>query len=170
MSNLFERSSAIVSSCGTFRYELRRVWDDARPPYVSGMLNPSTADADRDDPTIRRNRRRAEAMGFGSLIVWNLGAARATEPKVWKTLSDPIGPENDEHIRRILQECKDRNGIAIVGWGNHGSFMDRDRIAKLTAKEVGVVFHCLGMTKSGQPRHPLYVSSLFSPVLWTISQ
>jgi len=166
--SLFDKSSAIISNCGAFRYELRRVWDNSRPPYVSGMLNPSTADADNDDPTIRRNRQRAEAMGFGSLIVWNLGAGRATEPKVWKTLSDPIGPANDEHIRRILQECRDRNGIAVAGWGNHGSFMGRDRIAARIAKELDIVFHCLGTTKSGQPRHPLYVSSSHDPELWTI--
>jgi hypothetical protein len=168
MPSLFEQSSAIISSCGAFRYELRRVWDDSRPPYVSGMLNPSTADADNDDPTIRRNRRRAEAMGFGSLIVWNLGAGRATEPKVWKKLFDPIGPKNDQHIRRILQECRDRNGIAVVGWGNHGSFMGRDRTVTRIAQELDIDFHCLGTTKSGQPRHPLYVSTSRNPVLWTI--
>src|SRR5437879_2939375 len=117
MPDLFEQSSAIVSSCGAFRYELRRVWNPALPPFVSGMLNPSTADAHNDDPTIRRNRQRAEAMGFGSLIVWNLGAGRATQPSRWKRLKDPIGPENDEHIRRILVECRERGGMAIVGWG-----------------------------------------------------
>jgi len=170
MRNLFEKSSAVLSRCETFRYELRRVWDDSLPPFVSGMLNPSTADAERDDPTIRRNIQRARAMGFGSLIVWNLGAGRATEPQTWKLLADPIGPENDRHIRRILQECRDRNGIAIAGWGNHGSFMKRDTIALHIAQGLGVHFHCLGTTKSGQPKHPLYVSQATAPFLWTIAQ
>jgi len=170
MADLFEQSSAILSTCGSFRYELRRVWDTTRPPYVSGMLNPSTADAERDDPTIRRNRNRAEALGYGSLIAWNLGAGRATEPSVWKKLADPIGPENDDHIRRILQECADRNGLAVVGWGNHGSFLGRDRIVTEIARRIGLDLHCLGKTKFGHPRHPLYVAYSYRPELWTIFQ
>src|SRR6516162_8071848 len=90
--------SAIISDCGLYRYELRRVWDKSLPPYVSGMLNPSTADDKVDDATITRNIRRAQALGYGSLIVWNLGAGRATEPDNWKAMADPIGPENDRHI------------------------------------------------------------------------
>jgi|SRR5579871_13114 len=166
MTTLFERSSAIISTCGIYRYELRRVWDDSLPPYVSGMLNPSTADAELDDATITRNRRRALATGFGSLIVWNLGAGRATDPKVWKALPDPIGPENDVHIRRILVECRDRRGVAVVGWGNHGTFMKRDKIVSRIAHEVGVELFCLGKTKLGQPRHPLYVTNAQRPSLW----
>jgi hypothetical protein len=91
------RKSAIISSCSRYRYELRRIWDDALPPYVSGMLNPSTADGQIDDRTIVANLLRAEALGCGSLIVWNLGAGRATKPKVWKAMAGPIGPENDSH-------------------------------------------------------------------------
>ncbi|MGM4925230.1 DUF1643 domain-containing protein [Tardiphaga sp. 804_B3_N1_9] len=166
MLNLFETSSAVISKCGSFRYELRRIWNDALPPYVSGMLNPSTADAELDDPTIRRNIQRARVMGFGSLIVWNLGAGRATEPRVWKSLADPIGPDNDLHIRRVLEECRDRNGLAVAGWGNHGSFMQRDEVVAQMANEIGVVFHCLGVTKFGHPKHPLYVAKSTDPVLW----
>lgn len=167
---LFECSSAIISDCGAYRYELRRVWNDSLPPYVSGMLNPSTADAVNDDPTITRNRRRAEAMGFGSLIVWNLGAGRATDPKVWKKLSDPIGPENDNHIRRILSECHKRRGIVVVGWGNHGTFLGRDKVVSQLAREIGVEFFCLGTTKRGQPKHPLYVANALEPTLWANSE
>lgn len=152
------RKSAIISDCGRYRYELRRVWDDALPPYVSGMLNPSTADHEKDDRTIVRNWRRAESMGCGSLIVWNLGAGRATRPSDWMVMSDPIGPENDVHIRRILFECRQRNGIATVGWGAHGSFMGRDHVATKIAIETGLAFRCLGTTKDGQPKHPLYVA------------
>jgi len=130
------------------------------------MLNPSTADAETDDPTITRNRRRAMSMGFGSLIVWNLGAARATDPKVWKALADPIGEENDNHIRRILCECRDRHGVTVVGWGNHGTFMGRDVIVSRLAHEIGVELFCLGTTKSGQPKHPLYVANARQPSLW----
>jgi hypothetical protein len=152
------RKSAIISSCGLYRYELRREWDDALPPYVSGMLNPSIADHEIDDPTVTRNCLRAKALGCGSLVVWNLGAGRATSPKKWKSMSDPIGPENDSHIGRILTECRERNGIAVVGWGAHGSFRNRDRVVLQIAAEAHLVLHCLGTTKNGQPRHPLYIA------------
>ena len=164
--SLFIQSSAIVSDCGTYRYELRRIWDDSKPPYVSGMLNPSTADDKIDDPTIARNIRRARANGCGSLIVWNLGAGRATDPDVWKEMADPIGPENNTHIERILMECRARNGIAVVGWGNGGSFMGRDQVAIRIAAKVGVVFYCVAVNKSGQPRHPLYASYTVPLMLW----
>lgn len=160
------RKSAIISDCGLYRYELRREWDDSLPPYVSGMLNPSTADAEIDDPTIVRNIRRAEMEGCGSLIVWNLGAGRATDPKVWKAMADPVGPENCAHVRRILSECKERNGLAIVGWGNHGEFMNLGGAARSLARKMDVKLHCLGITKSGQPRHPLYTSYGLRPIKW----
>jgi hypothetical protein len=154
----FYRKTAVISPCGNFRYVLRREWDDTRPPYVSGMLNPSIADAELDDPTITRNVRRAVALGFGSLVVWNLGAGRATDPNVWKAMRDPVGPDNDEYIRQILTDCRDRGGIAVVGWGNLGSFMRRDEVVLRIASDIGITFRCLGTTKNGQPRHPLYVS------------
>jgi hypothetical protein len=151
--------SAVISPCGQFRYELRRVWDDKLPPFVAGMLNPSIADAEIDDPTINRAMHRAKANGCGSLIVWNLGAGRATNPKNWMAMRDPIGPENDTYIWSVLTECRERFGIAFVGWGAHGSFMNRDEDALRIAVQVGIQFCCLGMTRDGQPRHPLYVAA-----------
>lgn len=167
--NLLPRGSAIISACGSYRYELRRVWKDEAPPCVVGMLNPSTADAAADDPTITRCIRRAEADGYGSLIVWNLGAGRATEPKVWKQMNDPVGPDNSSHIRRILIECRARGGLALVGWGSHGSHLNCDAVAVAIAKEVGITLHCLGVTKGGQPKHPLYVGYDQRPVKWRAS-
>ena len=131
-----------------------------------GVLNPSTADADANDPTITRCTRRAATEGFGSLIVWNLGAGRATEPKVWKQMNDPIGPDNRFHIRQILMECRERDGLALVGWGSHGSHLNCNSVAVAIAKEVGVTLHCLGVTKGGQPKHPLYVSYNQRPIRW----
>jgi hypothetical protein len=160
------RKSAIISDCGLYRYELRRVWNDALPPYVSGMLNPSIADGEIDDRTIIQNWKRAEAIRCGSLIVWNLGAGRATKPAAWMKMADPIGPDNDTHIRRILIECRERNGIATIGWGAHGSFMGRDKIAMKIAAEIGVKFRCLGTTTNGQPKHPLYVARSQPLIEW----
>ena len=160
------RKSAIISDCALYRYELRRIWDDTLPPYVSGMLNPSTADGEIDDRTIVRNLRRAEALGCGSLIVWNLGAGRATKPKAWKAMADPIGPDNDAHITRILNECLERNGIAVVGWGNDGTFRGRAVAVVELAKRLGLIFQCLGTTSSGQPKHPLYIARGQALVPW----
>jgi hypothetical protein len=152
------RKVAIISLCGRYRYALRREWNENLPPFVLGVLNPSVADAYIDDPTITRNLHRAKAYGCGSLIVWNLGAGRATDPDDWIAMADPIGPGNDFYVRAMLVECRDRKGIAVVGWGTRGSFMDRDKAVQKIAAEVGVHFRCLGTTKAGQPKHPLYVS------------
>jgi hypothetical protein len=160
------QKSAVISACCLYRYELRRTWDDTLPPYVSGMLNPSIADNVIDDATIVRNVRRAAALGFGSLIVWNLGAGRATDPAEWKAMPDPIGPENDDYVERILIECRERKGVAVVGWGTHGSFQDRDEIAIGIASRVGVALQCLGTTKDGHPRHPLYVARAQQLMPW----
>lgn len=149
--------SAIISSCGSYRYDLRRDWDADLPPLVLGMLNPSKADHKIDDPTIVRGVYRAKSMNCGSLIVWNLGAGRATEPSDWMSMADPIGPDNDRHIRSILIECKERNGIAVAGWGVYGDFMNRDLAAMEIAHSVGIDMKCLAFTKDGYPRHPLYV-------------
>jgi len=105
-------------------------------------------------------------LGYGSLIVWNLGAGRATKPTVWKAMADPIGPDNDAHILRMLNECCERNGIAVVGWGNDGSFNGRARAVIQLATNVGLIFQCLGTTKSGQPKHPLYVANSQALIPW----
>lgn len=153
------RKSAIISDCGLFRYEIRGVWDDTLPPMVGILLNPSKATAEIDDPTWLRGVYRAQRLGFGSSIYGNLGAGRATDPADWKRMRDPIGPENDDHLRRILQECLDRGGLAYAGWGAHGDFRRRDLRVKFIAREVGITLHCLGKTKTGDPRHPLYVAN-----------
>ena len=81
-------------------------------------------------------------------------------------MADPIGPKNDFHIRAILTECRERNGIAVVGWGAYGSFMGRDKIAMKMAAEIGVTFRCLGTTRNGQPKHPLYIAHSQPLIEW----
>lgn len=165
-SSLFGSSSAVFSSCQRYRYRLDRIWDAALPPLAFGMLNPSTADHERNDPTIERCERRAQALGFGALIVWNLFAYRTTDPNLLKSQSDPIGPENDSFIRQILTEISCRNGSIIVGWGTHGTFLNRGQSIKELALQTGIRFLCLGTTKSGQPKHPLYISYRSQPHFW----
>lgn len=121
------------------------------------MLNPSYADQYRNDPTIIRVIKRASLLGYGSIIVGNIGAGRATHPRDWKEMHDPIGPGNKRALRRILNEAHDRHGIVVVGWGAHAEeWMVRD-FCKL-ARHAGVKLWCLGTTKDGAPLHPLHVA------------
>jgi hypothetical protein len=165
-SNFFCRSSAVLSSCRQYRYRLDRAWDDSRPPLSFGMLNPSTADHEHNDATIERCERRARLLGFGSIVVWNLFAFRTPQPLLLKRQADPVGPQNDEYIERILVEIKERGGSVIVGWGSHGSLLDRPKAIREIANTTRVAFLCLGTTTCGQPKHPLYISYGKEPVCW----
>lgn len=107
-------SDAVLSDCGTYRYSLTRVWDESRPRVCFVMLNPSTADASANDPTIVRCRNFAYSWNYGSLEVVNLFAYRATNPRVLRTVQDPIGPENDRHIIEATARggCHPRVGLS----------------------------------------------------------
>lgn len=163
MTDLITKTGAEFSPCRTWRYRLWRTWDDGRFPLVMLMLNPSTADEDRNDPTVERCERRARAGGFGGLIVLNIFAFRATDPRVMKAAADPIGPDNDAYLRRAFKGLVGARPDGLVGpvicagWGSHGSHLGRDRQVKALARQSGIQLHCLGQTKGGQPRHPLYI-------------
>lgn len=150
-SDLFgARTSAVMSSDGVYRYELRRTWDVGLPPLWWIMLNPSTADALTDDPTIGRCRALAKREHAGGIIVVNLFALRATDPAELRRHPDPVGPDADRfypgHDVRV-----------VAAWGAHGSLHGRDRHVTRLLTERGVRLRCLGTTKTGAPRHPLYV-------------
>ncbi len=150
-------SEAIMSPCLKYRYILRR---KIRQPIrwnkkcLFVMLNPSTADAFIDDPTIRRCIGFAKSWGCTSVTVVNLFALRATNPNELSANNDPIGPENNEHL---LQEMNSHHvgGIIVAAWGAHKFATDR------ASHFMGAYYHfnicCLGQTKFGAPRHPLYV-------------
>lgn len=163
MSDLLTDTGAEFSPCRTWRYRLWRTWDTGRFPLVMLMLNPSTADEDKNDPTVERCERRARAGGFGGLIVLNIFAFRATDPRMMKVASDPVGPENDAYIRQVfavsmLAQSGGLDGPMIcAGWGSHGSHLGRDGHVQDLAREAGIQLHCLSVTKGGQPGHPLYI-------------
>jgi hypothetical protein len=148
--------TATISPCGEYRYLLGRRWSDAAPPLVVGMLNPSKADAEVNDPTVTRLIQRATDLGCGGLVVWNLFAFRATAPADMRAAADPIGDLNDLYIVDALHTAKRERSICMVGWGTHGDFLNRHLAAKQFGEEAGVVFNCLGTTFAGQPVHPLY--------------
>ncbi len=141
---------AHISECGRYRYSLTRVWDeDIARCCTFIMLNPSTADDEQDDPTIRRCINFAKRLGCGSLDVLNLFAWRATNPSELLVADDPIGPECDWCLS---QPC---GHVVIAAWGAHGNLRGRDQqVLELLKHET---LWCLGTTFHGQPRHPLYV-------------
>ena len=111
-------------------------------------LNPSTADEKIDDPTIRRCINYAQKWGYGSLLMVNLFAYRATIPTVLKNVKNPIGNDNDLHITELLKKVD----LAVAAWGNEGSLLNRDE----DIKKIIPNLMCLKINKSGQPAHPLY--------------
>jgi hypothetical protein len=119
-------------------------------------LNPSTADATKDDPTIRRCLGFARSWGFGQLIVANLFAYRSTDPSVLKSVSDPIGPRNN----RWLKTLSDEAALTIAAWGMHGTLHRRGELLLPSLKNA----HHLGRTRDGHPRHPLYLSRKAVPI------
>jgi hypothetical protein len=115
------KRSAYISPCGAYRYSLSREWAPG-PACTFIMLNPSTADADIDDPTIRRCIGFAKAWGFGGLAVVNLFAFRATSPKDMQSAAEPVGPANDAAIA----DGVGLSTIAVAAWGVHGTYRGRD--------------------------------------------
>lgn len=149
-------STALLSDCGTYRYRLGRQWrmNGRRLAWV--MLNPSTADDELDDPTIRRCMGFSRDLGYGGMVVVNLFALRATDPRGLSEHVEPIGPDNDRHIRSVAEECR----AVVCAWGAHRMVSD-GRAAEVLHMmlEVGATPHCLGRTKTGRPKHPLYVKA-----------
>jgi hypothetical protein len=144
--------TAVFDLTRKFRYELTRTWSDAAP-WVWVMLNPSTADAMQDDPTINRCARRAERFGAGGIIVVNLFAYRATRPADLARCPYPVGEFNDEFIRLATTEP---GLMVIAAWGKHGTLRGRSAQVTRTLTAAGIPTWCLGTTKNGQPVHPLY--------------
>lgn len=153
---------AKISEDGLYRYFLWREWDPSKNFVTFVMLNPSTADGSVDDPTIRRCIGFARDWGFGELIVVNLFAYRTAYPAELKIQDNPVGPKNDQYIKSATtdSEC----GKVICAWGANGNFWDRDQHVKEMFRSWGVKPYCLGMTKDGKPRHPLYIPKNVEPV------
>lgn len=146
------KREAIIDPTGNYRYSLARIWDRKKPQVTLIMFNPSRADAEIDDPTIRRCTNFARSWNFGTLEVVNLFAYRTASPQQLRQLADPIGQECD----RYLLAAVDRAASVVLAWGNNGKLYNRDRsVLRLLARYRSL--YCLGYTQQGQPRHPLYL-------------
>lgn len=119
-------------------------------------LNPSTADETKDDPTIRRCRNFAKAWGYDALCMTNLFGYRATDPNEMKDQIGPLGKDNLPTIERLAKEA----GVVIAAWGVHGTHLDQDKVVRALLTDL----QCLGKTKDGHPRHPLYLPKSATPI------
>jgi len=151
---------AVFSRCGRYRYLLWRDASGLAPVLGIAMLNPSKADHLANDPTIARCHSRAREAG-ASLLVWNLFALRETDPLRLKKRRGPVGRHNDDAIRLALMLAD----TTIAAWGVHGAHRGRDQDVKKLCGEGELL--CLGMTREGHPRHPLYLKKGTMPRPWT---
>ncbi len=142
--------SAAFSECGTYRYQLWRRWDESKPYVCFIGLNPSTADALTNDPTIRKCMKFARTWGYGALCMVNLFAFRATDPRDMKRAPDPVGPANDLHLANC---CKGAARV-VAAWGVDGKH--QGRAIGVRALLSGCDLHHLGLTDAKEPKHPLY--------------
>ncbi|MBB5517172.1 hypothetical protein FHS89_003219 [Rubricella aquisinus] len=156
-------SSAVFSDCEQYRYTLTRRWAEG-PGVMFLMLNPSTADEFRNDPTVERCERRARALGYGAFRVCNIFAYRATDPKVMRAAADPIGPGNDAAIMAGCDWAK----AVVAAWGTHGAHLDRGPAVADMLHRAGIEPLTLGLSKHGHPKHPLYIGYAVQPTRWEI--
>lgn len=150
---------AVFSRCGTWRYLLWRMHHPRGRLLGMGMLNPSTADEHRNDPTIARCHRLARDMGFPGLLIWNLFALRSTDPGELRKASDPVGPDNDEAIDLALSLC----ARTVLAWGNHGRLGNRSGLVMERCTASHPRLAAFGLTRQGEPRHPLYLAGNVRP-------
>ena len=143
-----------MSADRRYRYWLEaKVSDDSGRVCMFLMLNPSTADAMKSDPTVSTCKRFARDWGYGTMRVCNLFALRSPYPEYLMEDGDPVGPENDEWIVRNAMDAD----VIVCAWGNQGSHLDRDNrvLRMLEVEGQSWKMRHLGLTKHGHPRHPL---------------
>lgn len=156
------KKTATISECNKYRYDLLRVWDETTPYLMFIGLNPSTADHEQDDPTIKRCIGFAESLNFGGICMCNLFAFRATKPSDMMSSSSPIGIDNDSYVKLHAEKA----GMVIAAWGNAGDYLNRDKEVLALLSKVDVF--ALEINKSGQPKHPLYISNDTKPELYQL--
>ena len=157
-----EMHDARFSNGRRYRYWLEAKVSDRDGVCLFIMLNPSTADEVKSDPTVTRCKGFAERWGYGALWVCNLFAIRSPNPEILEESSDPVGPMNDHHI---LKHARDANRI-VCAWGNHGLYLSRGKtvLRMLDDNDLTAKTYHLGLTGENQPKHPLYLDANTRPV------
>ena len=157
----------VFSDCGRYRYRLKRYSpinigmmealkiEPKRDACIFVMLNPSTADAKKDDPTIRKCKAFSFQWGYATLWVVNMFAYRSPYPKMLLEPADPVGPDNDRHIGELLQD--NRDALLVCAWGRSIPKKLHWRQDEFIARHLhGRETYCLGRNMDGTPVHPLY--------------
>lgn len=153
---------AVLSDCGKYRYQLWRIWDETKPKVLFIMHNPSKADADVDDPTIRRCISFAKSWGFGGFYVGNISPYRATDPDELRGLDvDTLVPGwNQKYINDMFLLTTMR----VLAWGIPSSQILRKLHAPKVFENHPVKWHCIQKTKDGWPGHPLFLKGNLTPI------
>lgn len=155
-------AGARFSADRRWRTLLWRCWDAGRPIANFIMLNPSTADEVRLDPSCSRARDYAARWGYGALLVTNVFAWRSTDPAVLASIEDPVGRGNDAAIERAARRAQ----LVVCAWGNHGALFGRSAEVRRRLREAGIALHVLRLTGRGEPAHPLYLPGTLRPRRW----
>lgn len=153
--NNYTDSGAIISDCKKYRYRLWRIWDADKGNVMFVLHNPSTADENNDDPTVRRCVNYAKSWGYGGIYICNLYPYRATNPKdlLNKPFEEISPPQNMYYINQTLKKCS----LHVLAYGNPA-------IKDTTPVLFDNIYMCLGLTKKGNPKHPLYLPSNLMPI------
>ena len=157
----------MISKCGVYRYVLHRQWNDGDKRVVFLMLNPSTADATEDDPTIRRCVGYGQDWGLDGLTVVNLFPLRATDPTELRAHQEPT-EITKANLGYIESECYwNRPEYVVCAWGTNGGLYRRDKIVLRALTELGTNLTVLKRNEDGSPAHPLYLRKNLKPIAWS---
>ena len=159
------KSEAVYSKCENYRYTLTRVWEQKKRKALFIMLNPSTANETKNDPTVERCERRARKLNFGSFCICNIFAWRETSPYNLMKKCKPVGKDNNYHILDSVLS----SDVIICAWGIHGTHINREaEVKKLLLNNNSQLYH-LGLTKNGHPKHPLYIPYAQNIIPWEVN-
>jgi hypothetical protein len=156
--------TAVFSDCQQYRYQLREIWDPARPLVLWLLMNPSVACLDYSDPTLRKTGKFARAWGFGGQLVGNVHAYRATDKTRLLQVADPVGPENDRLILEMAAEAQ----TVVLAFGQPPQALRPrgQQLTQLLRHHPGLSY--MRLSKDGTPVHPLYLPDVLRPVLYGV--
>jgi hypothetical protein len=158
-------NQCVFSEDRKYRYLLTHRWEPEllERPCMWIALNPSVADESGLDNTLTRIRSFSRAAGFNAFYMLNLFALVSTDRNVLKRHPNPVGSDNDDHIRRSAAQIP----AIFVAWGNHGHYQHRDQeVIQLLAQLGRRDLRCFGINKDGSPRHPLHLSGKLKAVFY----
>lgn len=159
--DMFQRSIAVFSPDGLYRYLLLRVWDETKPIMSWVCLNPSTATEAKNDNTVTRCMGYADDWGYGGMFMQNIFALRSTDPYALYTNPDPVGAYTDQYLKMAEKAAK----LIVCGWGNHGRINCRGMEVLKTLENP----YYLELTKWNMPNHPLYLKKTRKPTPYGIA-